>query len=499
MSKKRILLCGEATFINSGYANYGCQIMNRLYQTGEFELAEIGCFGKDHSSVPKPPWKIYYPKEDNGAGRFGSSIFEDVLLEFKPDVVWSFRDPWIDDFIGDSPYKRHFHWAYMPTIDSIPLDPEWIYTLTKADSIFTYSDWALDILKENYPNLNLISSASPAADEVFTMIKDKKEFKKSHGLDPDCLIIGSVMRNQKRKLIPDLFDAFEMLLDQAPKEISSKLILYMHTTYPDVGWDIPKLIAERPKISKKLFFTYSCRVCFNISISNFNGAIIQCNHCKKTSSLFPNTSSGAKRDSMAMVYNLMDLYVQYSCAEGFGMPLVEAASCGVPICATDYSAMYDIVRKLDGFPIKVQRMHYEVETHRKFALPDNQNFVDICIKYFKQPESVRKFKSNKTLNLAKEKYSYDAVSEKLKNHFLSIPSSNTWNEPKRYMSISSQILFENNSDFLKQLLKCFNDDFSLLFSKFLKKMNYNMSSKEDVCKEVEKIVSKYNHYESIRN
>jgi hypothetical protein len=273
----------------------------------------------------------------------------------------------------------------------------------------------------------------------------------------------------------------------------------MHTTYPDVGWDIPKLIAERPKISKKLLFTYSCRGCFNISISNFNGAIIECNYCKKISSLFPNTSSGAKRDSMAMVYNLMDLYVQYSCAEGFGMPLVEAASCGVPICATDYSAMYDIVRKLDGFPIKVQRMHYEVETHRKFALPDNQNFVDICIKYFKQPESVRKFKSNKTLNLTKEKYSYDAVSEKLKNHFLSVPSSNTWNEPKKYMSIPSEISFDNNVEFLKQLLKCFNDDFSLLFSRFLKRMNYNMSSKDDIYKEVEKIISKYNHYESIRN
>jgi hypothetical protein len=67
------------------------------------------------------------------------------------------------------------------------------------------------------------------------------------------------------------------------------------------------------------------------------------------------------------------------------------------------------------------------------------------------------------------------------------------------MDIPPEISFNNNSDFLKQLLKCFNDDFSLLFSKFLKRMNYNMSSKEDVYKEVEKIISKYNYYESIRN
>ena len=80
-----------------------------------------------------------------------------------------------------------------------------------------------------------------------------------------------------------------------------------------------------------------------------------------------------------------------------------------------------------------------------------------------------------------------------------MPSINTWNDPKRYMSIPSEIDFDNNSDFLKKLLKCFNDDFSLLFSRFLKRMNYNMSSKEDIYKEVEKIISKYNHYESIRN
>jgi hypothetical protein len=67
------------------------------------------------------------------------------------------------------------------------------------------------------------------------------------------------------------------------------------------------------------------------------------------------------------------------------------------------------------------------------------------------------------------------------------------------MSIPSEISFDNNVEFLKELLKCFNDDFSLLFSRLLKKINYNMSSKEDIYKEVEKIISKYNHYESIRN
>ena len=32
------------------------------------------------------------------------------------------------------------------------------------------------------------------------------------GLDPDCKIIGTVMRNQRRKLYPDLFEAFKKFL-----------------------------------------------------------------------------------------------------------------------------------------------------------------------------------------------------------------------------------------------------------------------------------------------
>ena len=410
MQKRKVLLVTEASYLNSGYSNYGYQIMKRLYDTKDFDLAEISCHGNKNRSN-EIPWKSYIvPKKSN---IFGQDIFNDVLIDFKPDIVWSFRDPWVDEFIGNSVLRNNFKWVYMPTVDALPLDIDWIDTISRADYIFTYSDWAAEELRNIYTDINILGSASPGFDKNFIPVKNKIEFKKQNGINEESLIIGSVMRNQKRKLIPDLLDAFSDFLIKAPKQISEKSFLYLHTTYPDVGWNIPRLIAERPSISNKVLFSYNCNNCFKLSISSFSGAIIQCNNCKNINCTFPRVSKGSKRDDMVMVYNLMDLYVQYSCAEGFGMPLVEAASCGVPVCAVDYSAMTDIVKKLEGYPIKVQRYTYEVETNRKFALPDNSSFSDICIEFFKKPYAVRSAISKKTRELVVKHYDYENTFNKI--------------------------------------------------------------------------------------
>ena len=107
--------------------------------------------------------------------------------------------------------------------------------------MFTYSDWSYDVLeKEGAGTLKLVSSASPGVDtEIFSPVKNKTAHKGAMGLEEDVKIIGTVMRNQKRKLYPDLFAAFRDYLDecerQGKKELAQKTFLYCHTSYPDVG------------------------------------------------------------------------------------------------------------------------------------------------------------------------------------------------------------------------------------------------------------------------
>src|SRR6185312_13049526 len=100
MNKKRILLVNEASFLNTGFSVFGMEVMKRLYETGKYELAELGSYGSDNDPrVSMLPWKFYgvLPKneEENKVynsdiqNQFGKHKFEQACLNFKPDVVCS--------------------------------------------------------------------------------------------------------------------------------------------------------------------------------------------------------------------------------------------------------------------------------------------------------------------------------------------------------------------------------------------------------------------------
>ena len=109
MRKKRILFCGEATFLNTGYATYNREILTYLHSTGKYELAELSAYGElNDARGDSIPWKFYgampninsEPKssqeEINDYGskatnQFGEWAFERVCLDFLPDVVCDIR------------------------------------------------------------------------------------------------------------------------------------------------------------------------------------------------------------------------------------------------------------------------------------------------------------------------------------------------------------------------------------------------------------------------
>src|SRR6185312_14484588 len=95
------------------------------------------------------------------------------------------------------------------------------------------------------------------------------------------------------------------------------------------------------------------------------------------------------REVLAAVINTFDAYVQYSVCEGFGMPMVEAAACQIPVFAVDYSAMSDVVRKVKGFPVRVERFFRDRDTGARRALPDNGDLVEGLVKFFSSPRELR--------------------------------------------------------------------------------------------------------------
>ena len=105
MRKKRILFCGEATYLNTGYATYLREVMKVLYATQKYEIAEFASYGKDGDPRGVDiPWKFYgnLPTKDSQqqqydeipTNQFGEWKFESVLLDFLPDIVGEEKKYW---------------------------------------------------------------------------------------------------------------------------------------------------------------------------------------------------------------------------------------------------------------------------------------------------------------------------------------------------------------------------------------------------------------------
>ena len=132
------------------------------------------------------------------------------------------------------------------------------------------------------------------------------------------------------------------------------------------------------------------------------------------------------------IINLFDLYVQYANCEGFGLPQVEAAACGVPVAGTDYSAMESVIRQLEGIPIKPKALYKELETGCLRAVPDNELASDIFLDFFNKPEEIRRRMGFNTRNKFLEHFQWDKSGKVWADYFDSqdiIPDEKSWKSP----------------------------------------------------------------------
>lgn len=444
MRKKRILFCSEATFLNTGYATYTREILNYLQSTGKYELAEMASYG--HRGDPRAagiPWKFYgvIPPPDASedemkryqsapTNQFGEFAFESVCLDFRPDVVCDIRDFWMLDFQERSPFRKLFNWCIMPTVDARPQARQWVATYQSADACLTYSDWAGGILRDQSGGqINYLGSAPPSAHPAYQPM-DTVQCRTEMGIDPSLNIIGTVMRNQRRKLYPDLFDAFSRLIDGA--ENPKQYALYCHTSYPDLGWNIPELLQEYG-LSSYVYFTYVCPDTKKPFASLFQGAIAQSPFTGKFGATLSNVKNGLSYADLAKVMNCFDLYVQYANCEGFGLPQVEAAACGVPVMGTDYSAMESVLRKLEGTPITPAALYKELETGCYRAVPNNEHAANLFFDFFNNNTlEQRSAMGENTRQKFLQYYQWDKSGKVWEDYFDSVeikPDNETWLSP----------------------------------------------------------------------
>jgi glycosyltransferase involved in cell wall biosynthesis len=449
MSKKKILFCSEASWLSTGYSVYTKEVLSRLKDVEDIEVAELACYAAIEDVEGRNiPWQVYPNKPSpndpalqsyngNPSAQFGEQSFNQVLLHYQPDIVIDIRDWWMMEYQQRSPFRDFFHWAIMPTVDATPQADQWINTYASADAVFAYSEFGRDTLLSQCRDIKFVDTASPSASNIFMPYGDKAAHKASMELSENVLILGTVMRNQKRKLYPDLFESFRKFLDEVK---DPNIYLLCHTYYPDVGWEIPKFLNEFG-LSSRVLFTYKCKNCGKISVNFFQDSVQHCRHCNEFTSQMVGINNPIDENELASVYNLFDIYVQYANSEGFGMPQLEAAQCSVPVISTYYSAMQSIVDNIDAIGIQPLSYYIECETGCKRAIPDNNKFVEELVKLYHSraqlPELGAEMRNN-----ALDYYNWDKTAEAWLKHIMRVKPKDpqeTWLSPPKILQPATTI------------------------------------------------------------
>lgn len=484
MNKKRILFCTESSHIQSGFGNFSRSIISRLHKEG-YDVAELSCY-RTYNEKKAEPWKIYpaalpkdhpnyheYIKDINN--QFGGFMFNFALLDYQPDIVIDFRDFWMFTYQEISPLRPFYHWIVAPTIDSAPILLNATINIGNADTVLTHTQWASDQLKNLDKNKRMSISGilSDSVDtDIFKPINNTREI---YGIDDQAFIIGSVLRNQKRKLIPDLLDITRAIIRNNPDK---SIYLYLHTSYPEInGWNLPELLLEYELLNHVLL-TYKCGRCGDVAVKTFQYKSI-CSKCGSNSHLI-NVQHGITPEQLCQIYNLFDVYIQYAICEGFGIPQVEAVACGLPMITINHGAMSEIGHSLNAYVVDIERSFRDSDTNAIRVYPNNQQTIDIIQQLLLKTKTERQQIGDQSRRLLLQLYSWDITTQNLKNiidNIQLVGLQGKWDHPLRETVNSNTINFDGNHyEFMRHIVTNLICDEFLMNTSYIQNTIYNLDN-----------------------
>lgn len=150
--------------------------------------------------------------------------------------------------------------------------------------------------------------------------EEKSKFRQMFSIPDNKFVIGTVARNQGRKMLDRTIKIFAEYAKKDPDAL-----LFMHTD---------------PDDQAQVFHMGSLLQRYNI----MNRVLFSGMRYYK----------GFDYAQMNAVYNIMDVFILSTSGEGFGIPIIEAMSAGVPVLATDYTTTPELVTDHNaGFGIKL--------------------------------------------------------------------------------------------------------------------------------------------------
>lgn len=348
----RIMFVGPAHWCTSAYAKMVRNLIPRLSRKGH-DMA-LACYfghrgGTTETHMDGEPVRLYSPARQG----YFNDIIEKHAAHFKADVVISVADVWVLKDWG----RRGFLWAPWMPLDTEPMPTQILAALEGCYRPLCYSHWGTEQLKrEGWPTARYFPLGVNL--DIYKP-QDQKAMRLRAGLVSDDLIIGMVAANSSypsRKGFAEVLSAWARWVDGGGKGL-----LYIHTTITpktNIGLDLERLLKT-----------------LHLDWSTLDDAKYE--RRQRARVIFPSQyrmwGGTYKDEHLAQLYAAMDVLFMPSMSEGFGLPILEAQACGVPVVTLNFSAMPEITFAGKCLPI-MQRSWCEMGVWR--GLPGVDDLVD---------------------------------------------------------------------------------------------------------------------------
>ena len=298
MDKKlKIMIISDHILSPSGVGTQTKYIIDHLHKTGRYQFI---CLGGAIKHPDYRPQKIDLYGEDlivfpvDGYGN--QDIVRSIIRTQKPDMLWFMTDPRFYDWLWDieDEIRALVPMIYHHVWDNYPFPTYNAPFYNSNDVIATISKLTSDIVKNVSPTVEELYIPHSVDTKIFRKLQDHEIAKIRNENFNDKFVVFWNSRNAKRKMSGSVVWWFSKFLEKVGKD---KATLVMHTDPKDPnGQDLEVIISQLGLVNGEVKFS--------------------------TNRIPPN--------ELAILYNVADVTVNISDAEGFGLSCLESLACETP-------------------------------------------------------------------------------------------------------------------------------------------------------------------------
>lgn len=330
---RRILWASDSPRFHTGYGTIGQALVPRWAQN--HEVGVVGWYAPRSSSAAEAEKWAFFP-----GGDWDSLCLAKILEQFQPEILITTGNLSMLSAVPEALGNWKGWWiGYFP-VEGSPIPSRWLPLLESMARVVTFTRYGQAALYQLGLKKPVACIPLGVDADLFRPLPDRRKVRAEWGL-ADRFVVGCVARNQPRKQFPILLRAFARFAQDC-----AEAFLYLHTDPDDQGWDLIEL-SRHYGVADRLGFTAGLAYVLGVSTSELNE-----------------------------IYNLFDVFVLPSMAEGFGLPILEAMAAGVPVVTTDYAAGAELARGR-GRLIRVAQWITGAEHDTDLALADEDHLVEI--------------------------------------------------------------------------------------------------------------------------